>query len=219
MQEYKAGLKEYRTSVGLAGASQPDGGAALVEVAMATASERLKRMLAGCGETEERISAAATKGAEFASLRATVDASLPQLDGRVAAVASAGGDPEALRDVTAAVLAQGQRIDELRLVGDELTAGVGGGRRADGVRAAVEQARGAHAHTTRALAARQHEANAALLRSHDALHLLGDALQWARDVDAAFACLQPASLDRDRLNGQLQTHRVMAADIDNHKVN
>ena len=43
-------------------------------------------------------------------------------------------------------------------------------------------------------------------------------LSWLEDTEDLFNHLRPVSVDRETLHEQLQAHRVVTSDIDNHRV-
>ena len=64
---------------------------------------------------------------------------------------------------------------------------------------------------------KQHKLNNAIVHSNDAMHNLDVLMDWICDTESLFDNIRPVSLDRAALNEQIQAHRVITSDIDNHR--
>ena len=53
--------------------------------------------------------------------------------------------------------------------------------------------------------------------SQDAQQHVDGLLTWLADTEDLFNNLRPVSVDKDTLNEQIQAHRVISSDIDNHR--
>jgi hypothetical protein len=176
-----------------------------------------------------KLTETASKNKQYNQLKAELTKSLPEVGQRVEGCdteVTPGVDPsgqlEQLKSVTADVITQGKMVEDMSKIGHELIAileelDCKDTPKAKEIQNTVDQIQTVFDQLQETTVDKQHKLNNAISQSHDALHNLDILMDWVCDTESLFENIRPVSLDRVSLNEQIQAHRVITSDIDNHR--
>ncbi|ELT90303.1 hypothetical protein CAPTEDRAFT_205084 [Capitella teleta] len=211
---------------------QKDGGTGLKDPVVAiqkeveATNERYKDVLTDCSALMGRLNETAAKNKQYQQLRDQLQAALPQLQKAVESCTdAAGSDPERqleeLKGVTADVIAAGKVMEDLRKVGENLVEileelDCKETPKAVEIQSSVDGLQAVFDEVQEEVVDKQHRLNSAVAQSKDVGHNLAALLEWVDEMDGTFSSMKPVSLNREALTQQIQEHKLLSSDIDNH---
>ena len=124
--------------------------------------------------------------------------------------------------ITNDVIAEGKHVEDLRKVGDDLLGilealDCGDTPKAREIQETMEDVGTKYDHIQEEVVDKQHRITKAITESQDVHHTLDGLIGWIVETEAVFDNMKPVSLDREALHEQIQAHRVLVSDIENHK--
>ena len=201
----------------------------LVEQELSTANEKFKGILSDCTDLMTKLTDTAAKNKLYNQLKTQLTKSLPEVANKVEACDAElkpGVDPtgqlEALKAVTADVISHGKLVEDISKVGQELIAileelDCKDTPKAKEIQNTVDQIQGMFDKIQETTVDKQHKLNSAIVQSKDAIHNLDSLMEWVSETESLFDNIRPVSLDSKALSEQIQAHRVITSDIDNHR--
>ena len=201
----------------------------IIEDEIKATNEKFKAVVADCTNLMAKLTDTASKNKRYNELKGQLSKWLPSMEVRVEKVSgdvALGADPskqlEEIKSVTSDVIAEGKLVEDLSIIGSDLIRileelDCHDTPKAREIQATVEDFQARYDQIQEDVVDKQHRLNDAMVQSKDARHNLDVLLAWVRDTEDTFMNMQLVSLDRDCLSEQIQGHRVLASDIDNHK--
>ena len=186
-------------------------------------------MLTECTDFMAKLTDTAAKNKQYAALKSRLTQWLPAMADRVDQCDDSiapGEDPkrhlEALKAITADVVAEGKLIDDLHKVGSDLVGildelGCKDSPKAVEIQNTLADVQNQYDAIQQILADKQQSVNAVVVQSQDAEYNLQAMFDWINETQALFDNMQRVSLDKDVLNEQMRAHRVVTSEIENHK--
>ena len=210
-------------------ASTGDSRKSIVEQELTTANEKFKGILSDCTDLMTKLTDTAAKNKLYNQLKTQLTKSLPEVASKVEACDAnlkPGTDPtgqlETLKAVTADVISHGKLVEDISKVGQELIAileelDCKDTPKAKEIQNTVDQIQGMFDKIQETTVDKQHKLNSAIVQSQDAIHNLDSLMDWVNETESLFDNIRPVSLDSTALSEQIQAHRVITSDIDNHR--
>ncbi len=201
----------------------------IVEQELQAANDKFKGVLQDCTSLMAKLTDTASKNKQYNQLKSQLGKTLPDIEDKVNQCSvdlGPGKDAESqlseLNGVTADVVTQGKLVEDLSRVGHELIGileelDCKDTPKAREIQATVDEIQNRYDQVQESVVDKQHTLNAAMVKSKDADHNLTSLLTWVKDTEAVLDNSQPVSLDREVLNEQIQAHRVLASEIENHR--
>ena len=229
MQAYTKDADAFRRGLQHKVAPPLDEPSPIIDKGIESTNNRFKAVLGDCTTLMAQLTDTATKNKRYNDLKRQLAKWLPETEARVekcSAEVSPGGNPcrqlEEMKLVTADVIAQGKLVDDLCNVGTDLVhileeLDCKDTPKAREITATVEDVQTRYDQIQEEVVDKQHKLNDAVVKSKDATHNLDVLLNWVSETEIFFRNMKPVSLDRDALNEQIQAHRVLTSDIENHK--
>lgn len=188
-----------------------------------------QEVLGDCDDMMAKLTETAAKNKQYNDLKSRLATSLPEMETRMhncSAEVNPGSDPkeqlEELKSITNDVIAEGKLVEDLRTVGDDLLGILealecSDTPKAHDIQETVEKVATKYDMIQEEVVDKQHQITKAITESQDVHHTLDGLLGWIMETEAVFDNMKPVSLGRSQLNDQIQAHRVMQSDIENHK--
>lgn len=201
----------------------------IIEQELQATNDKFKGILADCTTLMAKLTDTASKNKRYNDLKRQLSKWLPDMESRVekcSADIAPGADPsrqlDEIKAVTGDVIAQGKLVDDLCNVGSDLVQileelDCKDTPKAREIQGTVENVQTRYDQIQEEVVDKQHRLNDALVQSKDAVHNLDSLLKWTTETENLFNNMTPVSLDREALNEQIQAHRVLTSDIENHK--
>ena len=176
-----------------------------------------------------KLNETAAKNKKYNDLKERLSQTLPEMEARMQACSTdvkPGGDPneqlDEINNLTAEVIAEGKKVQDLKDLGEELVAildvlGCKDTPKAHEIEETISSYASKYDGLQEDLSDKQHKLNAAIVASQDVSHNLDAMLAWVNETEALFDNFHPISLERNALNDQMQDHRVLVADIESHR--
>lgn len=217
---------EFQTAQPPSGLKEP---VTAIQKELDATNDRYKKVVGDCAALMDKLSDTAAKNKRFNQLKNDLEEALPALKedvGNCHDEVQQGSDPqeqlEGLNAVTANVIAKGKEVEDLKKVGQELVdileeLDCKNTPKAHEIQETMDAIQGEFDEIQEEVVDKQHKLNAAVAQSKDVGHNLAALLGWVDEVDQIFNEMKPVSLDRETLTQQIQAHKVVTADIENHR--
>ena len=176
-----------------------------------------------------KLSDTAAKNKQYNQLRAQLGQTLPALEQRLGTCeeeitpgVDAKEQLEDLKGITADAIVQGKCVEDLQNVGHDLIQileelDCRDSPKAREIQNTVDTAQTSFDRIQEGVVDKQHKLNAAVVQSQDVNYNLNSLLQWIGDTEDLFDSHPLVSLDKAKLDDQIQAHRVIASDVENQR--